>query len=55
VTHGRARLGGVVAVEILDERDDIVSESLGDDLDLHRRRAKPSDEGSALVCKAELC
>jgi len=33
-------LDDVVAVEVLDERDDIISESLGDDLDLLRSRDK---------------
>ena len=34
----------MVAVEVLDERDDIMSESLGDDLNPHRREAKRTDD-----------
>jgi len=48
VTSGPARLGGLIAVEVLDERDDIMSERLGDHPDPHRREAKPSDYGNSL-------
>jgi len=54
VTSDRARLGGMVAVEVLDERDDIMSESLGDDLNIIAEKQRATTMRSPSVPNAEL-
>ena len=54
MTSGRTRLVGLIAVEVFDERDDIMSESLGDDLNIIAEKQRATTMRSPSVPNAEL-